>query len=87
MHVYIAPEECRAARQLLNWTAQTLSDQSGVSLRAISHFETGQRELRSANMQAVIAAFERHGVEFTKTKKRIGMTAPKPEGDGEAGAE
>jgi hypothetical protein len=33
-------------------------------------------------MRAVIAAFDRHGVEFTKTKKRIGMTAPKS-GDGE----
>lgn len=80
----IAPEECRAARQLLNWTAKTLADQSAVSLRAISDFETGQRELRAANMQAIIEAFARHGIEFTKTQKRVGMTAPEPEGDCEA---
>jgi transcriptional regulator with XRE-family HTH domain len=82
----IAPEECRAARQLLNWTAKVLADQSGVSLRAISDFETGQRELRVANMQAVIDAFRRNGVEFTKTKMRIGMTAPKQEGESGAGS-
>jgi hypothetical protein len=33
-------------------------------------------------MQAIIDAFERHGVKFTKTQKRVGMTAPEPEGDG-----
>jgi transcriptional regulator with XRE-family HTH domain len=77
----IAPEECRAARQLLNWTAKALADHSGVSLRTISDFETGQRELRAANMQAVIAAFGRHGLEFTKAKKRIGVTAPEPDAD------
>jgi predicted transcriptional regulator len=74
----IAPEECRAARQLLSWTAKVLADQSGVSLRSISDFETGQRDLRASNMQAVMDAFRRNGVEFTKTKMRIGMTAPAP---------
>ncbi len=60
----ISPEQCRAARQLLNWRAQDLADASGVSLRAISDFETGQREFRAGNMQSVVTALETAGIEF-----------------------
>ena len=60
----ITAEQCRAARQLLNWKAQDLANASGVSLRAISDFETGQREFRPGNMQAVVEAFGDSGIEF-----------------------
>ena len=68
----ITPEQCRAGRQLLNWKAQNLADASGVSLRAISDFETGQRELRQANMQAVIEAFDEAGIEFLQEARGKG---------------
>ena len=60
----ITPQQCRAARQLLDWKAQNLADASGVSLRAISDFETGQRDFRSGNMQSIVEAFVEAGIEF-----------------------
>jgi transcriptional regulator with XRE-family HTH domain len=68
----ITPEQCRAGRQLLNWKAQDLAEASGVSLRAISDFETGQRELRPANIQAVIKALDDAGIEFLQEARGKG---------------
>jgi transcriptional regulator with XRE-family HTH domain len=64
MILVITPEQCRAARQLLNWTAQDLESASGMSARTISLFETSKRELRSDNMKAIIDALELAGIEF-----------------------
>lgn len=64
MQYEISPEQCRAARQLLNWRAQDLADASGVSVRAVSDFETGQRAFRPASMQLVVEAFGDAGIDF-----------------------
>ncbi len=64
MKYNISAEQCRAARQLLNWKASDLADTSGVTSRSISDFETGLRELRPVNMQSIVDAFEGAGVEF-----------------------
>jgi transcriptional regulator with XRE-family HTH domain len=60
----ISPEQCRAARQLLNWTAQDLESACGMSARTISLFETSKRELRPDNMRAIVEALETAGIEF-----------------------
>lgn len=64
MNLAISAEQCRAARQLLNWTAQDLEEASGISARTISLFETAKRELRPSNMQSIIEAFDGAGIEF-----------------------
>ncbi len=68
----ISPEQCRAARQLLNWKAQDLADASGVSVRAISDFETGQRAFRAANMEAIVGALDTAGIEFLQEARGKG---------------
>jgi transcriptional regulator with XRE-family HTH domain len=61
----ISPEQCRAARRLLNWSAARLGARSNLSEGTILKSEEG-RWILSANDQAAIrAALEAAGVEFT----------------------
>lgn len=72
MNMSISAEQCRAARQLLNWTAQDLEEASGISARTISLFETAKRELRASNMQSIIEAFSDAGIEFLQEARGKG---------------
>jgi transcriptional regulator with XRE-family HTH domain len=60
-----SPDQCRAARGLLDWSRAQLSKRSGVSVRAIAAFELRENTLISANRKVIRQAFERAGVEFT----------------------
>jgi transcriptional regulator with XRE-family HTH domain len=72
MNLGISPEQCRAARQLLNWTAQDLEATSGISARTISLFETAKRDLRPSNMQSIVEAFDDAGIEFLQESRGKG---------------
>ena len=58
------PEQCRAARGLLNWTQQTLAQRAGVGVVTIRQLEANDREPRRSTVAVVRAAFEAVGVEF-----------------------
>jgi transcriptional regulator with XRE-family HTH domain len=60
----ISNEQCRAGRAVLGWTQTDLSGESGVSLRAIQEFEAGARKPNRTTLQGLLAALERHGIEF-----------------------
>lgn len=61
----ISPEQCRAARGMLDWSVDDLVSASGVSVMAIHSFENGKsRNPQSSTMNALIAAFTEHGVRF-----------------------
>ena len=83
MKYNISAEQCRAARQLLNWKASDLADASGVSARAISDFESGQSVFRQDRMQAIVDAFESAGIEFLPEArgKGEGVRLREPRGD------
>jgi hypothetical protein len=59
--------QIRAARALVNWSAEDLSQQSAVSLRTIRRAEVAERQtaMTVANDLAVRHALESAGVEFT----------------------
>ena len=57
-------KQCRAARGLLNWTIEILSEKSGVSEKSIGNFERGKRKLMPQNLSALVRAFEQAGIEF-----------------------
>jgi len=61
----LVPEQCRAARGLLNWTQVDLHRNSEVGLSTIRSFEAGQRNPIRANLAAIKSALEAAGVEFT----------------------
>jgi transcriptional regulator with XRE-family HTH domain len=60
----MTPEQCRAARALLDWSQELLAGQSGVAKRTVQYFESGTREPIAANNAALRAALEKAGVDF-----------------------
>ncbi|MBB6011171.1 transcriptional regulator with XRE-family HTH domain [Aquamicrobium lusatiense] len=60
----IFPEQCRAARGLLNWTQDRLASAAGVSRSTIKDFECHRHALQRGSEELVIRAFTRCGVEL-----------------------
>jgi hypothetical protein len=62
----ITSEQVKAARGLLRWDQKDLSAASGISLPAIKRLEQmpGPLAAQSRTVEAIIAAFEKSGVEF-----------------------
>ncbi|WP_245467632.1 MULTISPECIES: helix-turn-helix transcriptional regulator [unclassified Mesorhizobium] len=56
--------QCRAARALVDWSREMLSERSKVSHRSIVDFERGAREPRVLTKEALARALEAAGVEF-----------------------
>ena len=65
----IISAQIRAARALLNWTRQTLSDSSGVGISALMRLESANG-IPGGNIktfEAVQNAFEKAGIQFIGT--------------------
>jgi len=60
----IAPEQCRAARGLLDWSQQYLAEQARVGIVTVRQFEAGAHDPRRATLDVITRAFEGAGVEF-----------------------
>ncbi len=67
------PEQCRAARGLLNWTQGQLAMLAGVSRSTIKDFECNRHALHRATERLLIRALENGGVH---------LLAAGPEGPG-----
>jgi transcriptional regulator with XRE-family HTH domain len=61
----VKPAQVRMARAALNWSLQQLSEAAGVHRNTISNFETGRYAGEPATLDAIRAALETAGVEFT----------------------
>ena len=57
----LSPEQCRAARGLLDWTQEELAENAKVSRSTIRDFENGRHCLHPSTEAQVIAALERGG--------------------------
>jgi transcriptional regulator with XRE-family HTH domain len=60
----VTPEQCRAARGLLDWSQQDLSKHAGIGIVTVRQIEAGSTEPRRATLVVVRQAFEAAGVEF-----------------------
>jgi DNA-binding XRE family transcriptional regulator len=60
----ITPEQCRAARALLNWSQPTLAKAVGTTQKSITSFETGARKPRPNNLASIRATLEAAGIVF-----------------------
>lgn len=58
----LTPEQCRAARGLLDWTQEELAERAEVSRSTIRDFENGRHTLHSTTAAQVVAALEGGGV-------------------------
>lgn len=59
----LSPDQCRAARALLNWTQADLANRVSISAVSIRAFEKGG-EMRDANQKLLRLTFEQAGVVF-----------------------
>lgn len=64
--MFVAPNQIRAARALLDWTVAELGDRVGVSPTTISAIETGRSAGSRDVLTAIIYAFQSAGVELTE---------------------
>lgn len=60
----IEARQIRAARALVNWSQERLSELSGVARTTIKNIETGQTAPRLDTAATIQQTFEDHGVEF-----------------------
>lgn len=60
----LLPEQCRAARGLLNWTQERLAQYAGVSRSTIKDFECNRHALHRSSEYLLLGAFQKHGVKF-----------------------
>src|SRR4051794_37725177 len=60
----ITPAQCRAARGLLDWSQQDLSDEAGVGIVTVHQLEAGTSQPRLATLDVIRRAFEKAGVDF-----------------------
>jgi transcriptional regulator with XRE-family HTH domain len=56
------PEQCRAARGLLDWTQERLAETAGVSRSTVRDFESRRHELHRSTEALLIEALELAGV-------------------------
>jgi transcriptional regulator with XRE-family HTH domain len=62
MNLY--PEQCRAARGLLNWSQHQLASLAGVSRSTIKDFECHRHALHQVTEALVVKALEKGGVQL-----------------------
>ncbi len=67
----MTPDQIRAARALLRWSARVLAERSSVHITTIQRMERAQGTLhgRIATLRKVQAALEAAGVKLTERKR------------------
>lgn len=60
----ITPEQCRAARALLDWSRKKLATMAKVSEKTIADFELGKRESYGRTLADIVKVLEKAGVVF-----------------------
>lgn len=69
----LLPEQCRAARGLLDWTQEELAGLAGVSRSTVRDFECGRHGLHRATETSLIKTFEEAGVYLVSDKRELGI--------------
>lgn len=63
-HMFIQPEQIRAARALLDWSQQDLADASSVSKDTVKNYELSNNKPNTQTLTRIIGALEVAGIEF-----------------------
>ena len=61
----LSPEQCRAARGLLNWSQGLLAHEAKLARATLAEFELGRRTPSARTLDDIQSALEAAGVEFT----------------------
>ena len=68
----ITAAQCRAARAMLAWSRDVLTERSRVSKRTIVDFERGARSPHASTLFAIQTAFETAGITFIEEEDTDG---------------
>ena len=60
----ITPEQCRAARALLDWTQMDLGSRANISNQTVRNFEHRTSQLKDSTAKLLRLIFEAEGVRF-----------------------
>ncbi|MEM0948706.1 MAG: helix-turn-helix transcriptional regulator [Pseudomonadota bacterium] len=60
----IRRQQIAAARALLSWPRETLANASGVSLRTVARFESGEGDITASKLDRLEEALVREGITF-----------------------
>ncbi len=73
--VIITYQQCKAARDLLSWKQDDLSEKAGINKTTLADFERGLRNLKVDTLEKIIDAFEKAGIRFEndEVKYRIDL--------------
>ena len=69
----IAPNQCKAARDLLGWKQSDLSEKSSIGESTIADFERGVREPMDRTLRDIKVAFEAAGIKFINDAEWVGV--------------
>jgi transcriptional regulator with XRE-family HTH domain len=73
----INAKQCKAARDLVEWSQKILSEKSQVSKAAISFFERGETQPTARTQRDLIKAFEDAGIRFIENEAEFGAVVAK----------
>lgn len=75
--IIITPTQCRAARELLDWSQEDLQNKSRISRRTISNFERANKneieEFKIGNILELLKNFRNADIEFINNGEKIGV--------------
>lgn len=67
----ILPEQCRAARALLDWSQQDLARRAKVARKTVADFELRQVTPYPRTLRDVVEAFESAGISFLAAEENV----------------
>lgn len=70
----ITPEQCRAAREMLNWKQDHLAKLSGTATATIGGFETKLRKPMQRTLRDIRYTFEEAGIKFIDDENENGVS-------------
>jgi transcriptional regulator with XRE-family HTH domain len=69
----LRPEQCRAARGLLNWSQEQLASFAGISRSTIKDFECHRHTLHQATEAVLVDTLEKGGVQLLSGEQGVGV--------------
>ena len=69
----LLPEQCRAARGMLDWTQEELAATAGVSRSTVRDFECCRHALQRATEMLLIETFEKAGISLVCDPREPGV--------------
>ncbi len=69
----ITPNQCRAARELLDLSREDLQKKTKLARETIGNFERGNGNLTMKTLEILKTAFESSGIEFVDDIDRLGV--------------